>query len=124
MSLFIADNDCDGQFKRTKSQVEVGGDLDQYKVMCAQFMQTSHLNDSTLDQIHDLDQEFGHLFKTDAVKEGKENEKSGQIVFANSTKNDDSKKFNFKKSDDKNCMVKDKKEIVKNKKIIKVISKS
>ena len=87
-------------------------------------MQTSHLNDSTLDQIHDLDQEFGHLFKTDAVKEGKENEKSGQIVFANSTKNDDSKKFNFKKSDDKNCMVKDKKEIVKNKKIIKVISKS
>ena len=47
---------------------ETGAKIYNLDNLCAQFMQTSHLNDSTLDQIHDLDQEFNHLFQ--AKKEG------------------------------------------------------
>lgn len=43
---------------------ETGGNPSNVGKVCAQFMQTSHLNDSTLDQINDLDQEFNHLFQS------------------------------------------------------------
>ena len=58
-------------------------------------MQTSHLNDSTIDQINDLDNEFGHLFKT--YGENKCSPQKTVNLQSNSTKNDKSKKLNFRK---------------------------